>query len=50
MLTKFSKNKFDYINNAEFNGYSDGFDIEVLLLAHLKQHIKMQELNQKKNM
>ena len=40
MLTKFSKNKFDYINNAEFNGYSDGFDIEVFTFSALKTAYK----------
>tara|TARA_A100001015_G_scaffold287074_1_gene356459 strand:- start:2910 stop:4949 length:2040 start_codon:yes stop_codon:yes gene_type:complete len=40
MLIKFSKNKFDYINNAEFNGYSDGFDIEVFTFSALKTAYK----------
>ncbi len=29
MMKKFIKGKFDYINNAKFAEYSDGFDIEI---------------------
>ena len=40
LLVKFNKHKLDYVNNAKFNGYSDGFDIEVFKFSSLKTAFK----------
>ena len=48
MMKKFIKGKFDYINNAKFTDYSDGFDIEIFNFRSLSEAYKKSKTSTEK--
>ena len=48
MMKKFIKGKFDYINNAKFAEYSDGFDIEIFNFNSLLEAYKKSKTSTEK--